>query len=131
MAKSRKKTAKDKRTKRSFGAGISWRIDNLSATQSADLDERYPDDDTLLEFITQAIDAGLDVKISHDPYNDAYQASCIGAWEGFENAGYGCSGFSRQSGRDALAVVWYKISIVADGRLDQILSISEAEDLRG
>lgn len=126
-----KKKEKSKRVKRLFGASMKWVINNLSASQLKDLDERYPDAETILQFLLECSDSGLDVKTSWDTFSGCYSANAIGAWEDTPNSGYAASGRSARDVHDALAVVWYKLVIVAAGDLSSVLDEDQAENLRG
>lgn len=131
MATKARKTEKSKRTKRSFGAGLEWVINNLSAAQLADLDGRYPNEIEIVGFLMACVDNGIDVKISHDDYSNTYAATAIGAWDGFPSAGYGTNGRSGRDTFDALVILWYKIAIVAEGDLSSIPTDGEMDKMRG
>ncbi len=129
MAK--KKDVKSKRARRSYGVKLQWRLNHLSEAKINDADERSPSPNDLLEFLTSAVDAGLDVKVSWDDFSSCYIASAVGAWDGFDSAGYAVSARSGRDCLDALALVWYKVVILADGDLSSIPSDTESDDMRG
>jgi hypothetical protein len=131
MPKGKKSDKKSKRKKRSFGDKITWVLNNLSVTHLDTLDERYPNADQIMDFFLACIDSGLNVTVSWDDYSGGYQATAIGNWEGFANSGYGVSGRSSRDCHDALAIIWYKIAICAEGDLSSMPSDREEEDMRG
>lgn len=127
----KKQKRESKRVKRSFRASLIWVIDNLSKEKMKHADEITPSDSTLIQFLLEGVDNGLDIKVSWDAYSNCYQATAIGAWEGFPSAGYAVSARSNRDSGDALALVWYKVVIVADGNLSSVPTEKEEDEMRG
>lgn len=100
-----------KREKLPYGS-IEFVLNNLDEGQEQELDnfEKNPPD--LSAFMSDCIDKGLDIKLSHNDYSGGYQAVATGAWKGFPSSGFAASGFSRSDAMDALFVLWYKVAVV-------------------
>lgn len=130
MAK-KKQEPTSKRKKRAFGSKLVWLLNNLSEEKLAHADAVSPSTEELLEFFMGAVDSGLDIKITWDDYSSCYQASAIGAWDGFPSAGYAVSARSSRDCGDALALVWYKVVVMADGDLSTLPSDRDVDDMRG
>lgn len=120
-----------KRAKRNFGSKLIWLLNNLSDEKLSHADSMAPTSDQLMEFVLQAVDAGLDIKVGWDDYSSCYQASAIGAWDGFPSAGFGVSARSNRDPMDALSLVWYKVVIMADGDLSSLPADKIIDDMRG
>lgn len=131
MSKEKKRSEKSKRKKRNFGEALTWVLNNLSVSQLDMLDERYPDASQIMDFFLACVDSGLNVTLAWDDYSGGYQATAIGAWEGYANSGYAVSGRSSRDCHDALAIIWFKIAICAEGDLSSMPSEKEKDDMRG
>jgi len=99
------------REKLPFGK-IQFVLNNLDDAQDDELVGFEKTPPNLLDFLTDCVDKGLDIKASYDTYSDGYQVSATGNWEGFPSAGYATSAFSRHNSEEALFVLWYKVAIV-------------------
>lgn len=126
-----KKTKPSKRMKAPYKAGLHWVLNNLTEAKLSDLDRRAPTDETIMEFFLGCVDAGIDVKITHDVYSDCYTAIAVGSWEGFPSEGFATSGRSARDPSDALAILWYKVVVLADGDLSSIPTEDKIDSLRG
>lgn len=131
MVRKTKKEAEAKRVKRSFGAKLVWVIDNLSKAQLAEYEKAVPDETVLYRFLMDAVDGGMEIKVTWDSFSDCYLATCIGAFVGYENSGYATGARSKRDVQDALGLLWYKVVVVAGGSLKGVLSENELDDLRG
>jgi len=110
MAKATKERA-EKRLKVPFGK-IEFVLNNLDDAQEQELlaYEKTPPD--LFSFLSDAIDKGIDIKLTYDTYSNGYQAVANGGWKEFPSAGFATSAFSKAGADDALFVLWYKVAIV-------------------
>jgi hypothetical protein len=127
----KKSNSETKRIKRAFGSKLIWLLNNLSEDKLAHADELAPTAPTIMDFLMEAVDHGLDIKVGWDNYSECYQASAIGSWDGYPSAGYAVSARSNRDCMDALALVWYKVVIMADGDLSSLPSDKQVDDLRG
>lgn len=127
----KKKDKNSKRIKRNFGAKLVWLLNNLSEEKLAHADEIRPTDAAVLDFFLHAVDSGIDIKVTWDNFSECYQASAIGSWDGFPSAGYAVSARSARGTHDALALIWYKVVVMADGDLSSLPSDQDVDDLRG
>jgi len=100
-----------KREKLPFGK-VTFVLNNLDDAQDDELTGFEKTPPNLLDFLTDCVDKGLDIKASYDTYSDGYQVSATGNWEGFPSSGYATSAFSRHNAEEALFVLWYKVAIV-------------------
>lgn len=110
MANKTKKQV-EKRTKVPYGE-IKFVLNNLDEGQEQELENFEATPPDLFSFLSDAIDKGLDVKLTYDTYSNGYQAVATGAWKDFPSAGYATSAFSKAGADDALFVLWYKVAIV-------------------
>ena len=99
------------RMKLPFG-NLEFVLNNIDDGQLEELSGFEDNPPNLLDFLTDCVDKGLDVKTSYDSYSKGYQAIATGNWEGFPSAGFACSGFSKHGADDALFVLWYKVAII-------------------
>jgi len=130
MAK-KKASPSSKRIKRSYGSKLIWQGNYLSEEKLKHADELAPSAEQILEFFMQAVDAGIDIKTSWDDYSECYQATAIGAWEGYPSAGYAVSARSNRDCADALVLVWYKVAVMADGDLSSLPTEKQVDKMRG
>lgn len=110
MAKATKQK-QEKRVKVPYGE-IKFVLNNLDEQQEAELEafEATPPD--LFSFISDAIDKGIDIKLTYDTYSNGYQCVATGAWKDFPSSGFATSAFSKAGADDSLFVLWYKVAIV-------------------
>lgn len=127
----KKKKKESKREKRAYTAKLQWVSNNLSEERLKHADENAPNADALMEFFLQAIELGLSIKVDWDNFSECYQATAIGSWEGFPSSGYAVSARSARDPHDALALVWYKVIVMGDGDLSNLMTEKEEEDIRG
>lgn len=120
-----------KRAKRAFGSKIQWVANNLSDEKLTHADTIAPAATALMEFIHEAVDAGIDIKVGWDSFSNCYQATAIGAWDGFPSAGYALSARSSRDPHDALVLVWYKVVVMAEGDLSNLMTDDETDNYRG
>lgn len=102
---------KPSRVKLPFG-NLTFVLNNLDEGQHEELSSFENNPPNLLDFMTDCVDKGLDVKTSYDAYSDGYQAIASGNWDNFPSAGFACSGFSKHGTDDALFVLWYKVAVI-------------------
>jgi len=119
------KPKQKKREKLPFGQ-TTWVLNNLDDGMLEQLDEFEKTPPNLLDFLTDCVDKGIDVKCGYDSYSDGYQAVAMGSYKDFPSAGFSASGFSKHGSDDALFVLWYKVAIVC--QFD--LSSAEGRDKR-
>ncbi len=130
MAK-KKQQSDIKRTKRAFGAKLKWVANNLSEEKLDHVDQLAPSSEQLMDFFLEALDVGLDIKVGWDDYSSCYQATAIGAWDGFPSAGYAVSARSSRDAYDALILMYYKVFVMAEMNLSNLYTDKESEDFRG
>lgn len=130
MSKS-KKAPETKRVKRSYGSKLIWLLNNLSEEKLNHADGIAPPAEAIMEFIMEAVDSGIDIKVGWDDFSGCYQATAIGAWENFPSAGFAVSARSGRDCLDALVLVWYKVVVMAGGDLSSLPSDQDVDDMRG
>lgn len=129
MARGKKKQD-GKRQRRDFKDGLVWVANNLNEGRLEHADKLAPSAEDLFDFLLQAVDAGIDIKISYDTYSDCYQATAIGAWEGADSSGFGVSSRSARDVRDAVVLIWYKVAIMAEYDLSSMPTEKETDEMR-
>jgi len=127
----RKENGKSKRKKRAFGSKLIWLLNNLSEEKLTHADEIAIPAEEIMEFLMEAVDSGLDIKVGWDDHSGCYQASAIGAWDNFPSAGFAVSARSNRDCLDALVLVWYKVAVMADGDLSSLPADSDVDEMRG
>ena len=124
-------SAEHKRKKRSFGAKLIWVANNLSEEKLKHADSIAPTSAQIVEFLMEAVDNGIDIKVSYDTFSDCYQATAIGGWEGADSSGYAVSARSGRDVGDALNLIWYKVVHMADFDLSALFTDDEEDKMRG
>lgn len=112
-----------------FG-NVQWVLNNLTFAELDDLDNRNVPVMELNSFVQRMIETGwrMSVKWTEKNKGQAVQITFIQARYEYPNAGFAFSGFSTDW-IDALAICWYKFTVIANGVLGEFAT--EAENVRG
>lgn len=116
MARKTKGNKETSRTRAEYGK-MQFVLNNLDDGQLEELDKMPFGQVDVVGFITNCVDNGIDVKISHDSYSGGYQAIASGGWKDYPSEGFGTSAFSKSGADDALFVLWYKVEIICEYNL--------------
>lgn len=95
-----------------------WVLNNLDETQLLLMDNTEFDMSRGLEWFEKLVDDGMEVKFTYDIWSNCYQGNIFGAFNGFKNAGYGCSARS-DSFEDIVKILWFKYEYLCEGDLEQ------------
>lgn len=129
--KKQKKASSGKGDKRAYGAGLTWVANNLTEKELKHADERGITPESIMEFLLNAVDYGIDIKVGYDAYSEAYQITAVGAYKDTPSAGFAVSARSGRDVFDALVLICYKVEVMAEFDLSTLPSEKDLDDLRG
>lgn len=132
-----RKTTKDtdkvqgKRKKFTDWKGTKWVLNNLDDEQIALIDNTEFDAGRYMDWVTYLVDNGMKLTLDYDDWSECYQATLLGAWEGFPNTGYAVSARSDDGYEDCLKILWGKYEFIAQGDLASCYEKPKSKRKRG
>lgn len=94
-----------------------WVLNNLDDEQIAIIDATDFDTGRYMDWFSHLIDNGMKLTMDYDDWSECYQATLLGAWDGYPNTGYAVSARSDDGFEDCVKILWGKYEFIAQGDL--------------
>lgn len=116
MSKTTKKTStkmSEKRIRFQDWKNTKWVLNNIDDDLLAQIDNADFDTGRYMDWLSHLVDHGIEVKFTFDDWSQCYQATALGAWQGFPNCGYAVAARSDEGFEDCIKILWGKIEFIA------------------
>ena len=111
---------------------LTWVLNNLTEGELTEADSTEFDVERFGEFLDICIhEHGMDFRFTWDAYSNSYQATLVGAWKGYPNAGYAVSARSDRGFADCALLLAFKFDRIADRDLGSVADERPSRRKRG
>lgn len=115
------KNKKSKRQRITDFANMTWVLNNLTNDELDQADAMEFDLERFGEWLDMLIERdGMEFKFGWDNYSSTWQATLMGAWQGFRNSGYALSARSSAGFADCARLVVFKYDTICVGDMPAV-----------